>query len=218
MKRCERLGQTDFYDQAIPKNRPSTRAGEGQGALYVENFDLDPQSLIREDDIEVYIRGISYRNKINKLVNKFMSRLKWLPMEQRYDILTQAVKMHHEIKEANIKSQIDFKNLRSKKCRDAHLINVNQELELKAIEENSYCNVYANLFVNHTDKIKNSWKSNHDIVPDLVTDQYSLKLEILSRSAVWNLNGDIELDHGYSFTYQITTFFPTYFQKQVIKS
>ena len=98
--------------------------------MYVENFDLDPQSLIREDDIEVYIRGTSYRNKINKLVNKFMSRLKWLPMEQSYDILQQAAGMHHDIKEANIKAQIDFKNQRNKKARDANLINVNQELEL----------------------------------------------------------------------------------------
>lgn len=49
--------------------------------MYVEKFDLAPQSLIREDDIEVYIRGVSHRNKINKLVNKFMSRLKWLPMK-----------------------------------------------------------------------------------------------------------------------------------------
>ena len=181
--------------------------------MYVENFDLDPQSLIREDDIEVYIRGTSYRNKINKLVNKFMSRLKWLPMEQSYDILQQAVGMHHDIKEANIKAQIDFKNQRNKKVRDANLINVNQELELKQIEENSYCNIYNNLWLNNTDKIKNSWKSNHDIVPYLVSDAYTLKLQILARSAVWNLNGDIELDHGYSFTYQITTFFPTYFQK-----
>jgi len=104
MKRVERLAQTDFYDQANPKNRPSTRAGEDKGALYVENFDLDPQSLIREDDIEVYIRGISYRNKVNKLVNKFMSRLKWLPMERSFDILEKAVEMQHDIKEANIKA------------------------------------------------------------------------------------------------------------------
>ena len=34
----------------------------------------------------------------------------------------------------------------------------------------------------------------------------------------YGLNGDIELDHGYSFAHQITMFFPTYFQKQIIKS
>jgi len=48
--------------------------------LYVEKFDLDPQSLIREDDIEVYIRGVAHRNKINRMFNKYISRLKWLPM------------------------------------------------------------------------------------------------------------------------------------------
>jgi len=47
--------------------------------------------LIREDDVEVYIRGVSYRNKVNKLVNKFMSRLKWMPLERRFEIFTLAV-------------------------------------------------------------------------------------------------------------------------------
>jgi predicted transcriptional regulator len=42
-----------------------------------------PQSLIREDDVEVYLRATSYRNKVSKLVNKFISRLKWLPMQHR---------------------------------------------------------------------------------------------------------------------------------------
>ncbi len=32
------------------------------------------------------------------------------------------------------------------------------------------------------------------------------------------MTGDIELDHGHSFSYQVTVFFPSYFQKQVIKS
>jgi hypothetical protein len=77
--RNERLEQDDFYDQTSPENRPSTRSQAGGSALYVEKFDLSPSSLVREDDIEVYIRGVAHRNKINKLVNKYMSRLKWLP-------------------------------------------------------------------------------------------------------------------------------------------
>jgi hypothetical protein len=71
--------------------------------LYVENNELPPQSMIREDDIEVYIRGVSYRNKVNKLSNKFMSRLKWLPMERRFEVFTQAANVSNEIKQNNIK-------------------------------------------------------------------------------------------------------------------
>ena len=49
----------------------------GMGTLYVENKELRAQSIIREDDIEVYLRDVTYRNKCSKVINKFMSRLKW---------------------------------------------------------------------------------------------------------------------------------------------
>ena len=41
MIRYERLNQDDFYDQAILKNRPHSKAKSGNGSLYVENeFDF----------------------------------------------------------------------------------------------------------------------------------------------------------------------------------
>lgn len=74
----------------------------GGGALYVENFDIQPQSLIREDDLEVYIRGTSYRNKVNKTINKFLTRVKWLPLKQKYQIYEKACQRYFRIKEDNI--------------------------------------------------------------------------------------------------------------------
>ena len=91
MVRHERLSQNDYFDTAKPENRPSTKADLGDGALYVENFDIPAQSLIREDDIEVYVRGTTYRNKINKVVNKFFSRLKWLALNSRYKVFENAI-------------------------------------------------------------------------------------------------------------------------------
>ena len=64
---------------------------------------MPAQSLIREDDIEVFIRGTTYRNKVNKTVNKFISRLKWLPMEQKYKIFEKVIDRHLSIKQSNIK-------------------------------------------------------------------------------------------------------------------
>lgn len=40
MLRAERLEQDDFFDEAIPANRPNTKAELGEGSLYVENVDL----------------------------------------------------------------------------------------------------------------------------------------------------------------------------------
>ena len=103
--RNERLEQEDYYDQAVPENRPSTKSEPEGSALYVEKFDLLPQSLIREDDIEVYIRGVTHRNKINKLANKLMTRLKWLPMLSKYEIFEKAITAHYKMKSNNLERQ-----------------------------------------------------------------------------------------------------------------
>jgi len=51
---------------------------------------------------------VSYRNKVSKVVNKFMSRLKWLPMQHRYEIYEKAIEAKFKRKEDNIKAQFDF--------------------------------------------------------------------------------------------------------------
>ena len=103
MNRVERLQQEDYHDVALPGNRPNTKAELGEGSLYVENVDLEPQSLLREDDVEIFTRSTTYRNKTCKLMNKFMSRLKWLPMLHRYNIYEKAIESKNNQKEANIK-------------------------------------------------------------------------------------------------------------------
>jgi hypothetical protein len=57
---------------------------------------------VREDDIEVYIRGVAHKNKINKLVNKYMSRLKWLPQKAKFDIFENSIIDYFATKNANI--------------------------------------------------------------------------------------------------------------------
>ena len=49
------------------------------------------------------MRSVSYRNKVSKVVNKFMSRLKWLPMLKRYNIYKQALESKFEEKMKNLK-------------------------------------------------------------------------------------------------------------------
>jgi hypothetical protein len=61
--------------------------------------------LIREDDIEVYIRGVTHRNKINKLANKLMTRMKWLPMLSKYEIFEKAITAHYKMKSNNLERQ-----------------------------------------------------------------------------------------------------------------
>jgi len=69
---------------------------------------LSPHSLIREDDIEVYIRSVAHRNKINKLVNKYMSRLKWLVKREKYQIFENSIADFFAAKNSNIEKQKSF--------------------------------------------------------------------------------------------------------------
>ena len=104
INRISRLDQDDYYDQALSDEKPTTKTADG-GSLYVEKFDLMPQSLLREDDVEVYMRGVAYRNKILKTVNKLMSRLKWVPLRSKTDIFERAIEEHFNLKQRNIDRQ-----------------------------------------------------------------------------------------------------------------
>lgn len=52
----------------------------------------------------------------------------------------------------------------------------------------------------------------------MISNILELKVTIVDKALEYGIYGDIELDQGYSFAYQITIFFPTYFQKQIIQS
>ena len=65
IKRFERLDFEEGYDTAKTFKRPQTKAKEG-GSLYVENTDLEPMSVIRPEDVEVYLRTVTYEQKINR--------------------------------------------------------------------------------------------------------------------------------------------------------
>jgi hypothetical protein len=79
--------------------RPTSKAKKNEGTLYVEIKDMPAQSSIRQDDIEVYMRHVVYEGKINKLVNKFMARLKWMPLSERFDIFESSVAKYFKIRE-----------------------------------------------------------------------------------------------------------------------
>jgi hypothetical protein len=101
INRFERLDFDDGYEGSKTFQRPNTRAKEG-GSLYVENTDLEPMSIIKQDDIEVYLRTVCYDQKINKLMTKFLARLKWLPLHARFDIWNETVESFCKVKENNI--------------------------------------------------------------------------------------------------------------------
>jgi hypothetical protein len=62
-------------------------------------------SIIRRDDIEVYLRSVTYDQRVNALMSKFLARIKWLPLYRRFDIFIDAVESFNKIREMNIIKQ-----------------------------------------------------------------------------------------------------------------
>ena len=101
---------------------------------------------MREDDIEIYTRSVAYRNKVSKVVNKFMSRLKWLPMQHGYLIYEKAIEAKHRQKESNIKSQFDFIDKIEARARSLTLMTQEVESELHDILNSNYVRSHAQMY------------------------------------------------------------------------
>jgi len=105
-----------------------------------------------------------------------------------------------------------------KRIRKHHVVTPELESEIKEITNSMYVKKHEIFYATETEKATNWWRADHDSVPELINNIHHLKIDIKKSAQLFDLNGDIELDHGYSFSYQITVEFPPYFQRQVIKS
>ena len=76
---------------------------------------------------------MTYRNKVSKVVNKFMSRLKWLPMQHRYEIYEKALAAKQNCKEANIQKQFDMIDRVDGRARSMHIASPEFDSELNEI-------------------------------------------------------------------------------------
>jgi hypothetical protein len=50
------------------------------------------------DDVEVYLRQVTYEQKVNKLVSKYLSKLKWLSLSKRFEIFHESVESYNHLK------------------------------------------------------------------------------------------------------------------------
>ena len=81
MKRCQRLDGDDHFKNP---HRPQMSATE-----VIE--EKPPSSTLRADDIDVYLRLITYEEKITRLADVFVNKVKWVPLTKRYDIYKQSI-------------------------------------------------------------------------------------------------------------------------------
>jgi len=102
IQRTERLAVDDAYDYAVDPEgkRPQPTSGEADGGrsgtlLYVEAPERSVNSVVRLDDVEVYLRIQSYRSRLYRLPEKLAVAIRWLPYSRRFDIWERSRLMMH---------------------------------------------------------------------------------------------------------------------------
>ena len=98
--------------------------------------------------------------------------------------------------------------------------NVNKatDADLEEVKNAYHWIIYKEKVLNKADEIRHSMSYDHEFLPSFISSSIELIIDILGRSAEYDIHGNIDLDQGYSFLYQIAIFFPLQFQKQVVKT
>lgn len=68
------------------------------------------------------------------------------------------------------------------------------------------------------DKIFSSSRYDYHLPSFMIWNEVDLKLKLSLKAKQFGILGDMDIDSGHSFAYNIFVFFPTYFQTQVVKS
>lgn len=104
MQRTERLAADDAYDYAIDPEgrRPQPTSAEADGGrpgtlLYVEAPERSINSVVRLDDVEVYLRVQTYRSRLFRMPEKLSTTIRWLPYTSRFAIWEEGRRIMHGV-------------------------------------------------------------------------------------------------------------------------
>ena len=166
----------------------------------------------------MYLRTKTYQNKIFRLSNKFVIELKWLHFSERFDIHKNSRELLLDYKNNyNLSKCALFEEVSLRMRAKMKLSGVTEEKVVSNVIDKFTKHLKSEEFVSRSDQILTSHLCNHEYPPVLHTNVFEIKHNLQIISAEFGIIGDIEIDSGYSFTYQIEIFFPNYFKKQVAK-
>lgn len=57
------------------------------------------------DDIDVYLRHVTYEQKINREAEKFIQRCKWVPLTHRFEIFQESIEYVQSLKIESLERQ-----------------------------------------------------------------------------------------------------------------
>jgi hypothetical protein len=204
--RSERLRIDDHYDDAVDKNavRPQPIATEDdepktQTLLYVETIDKAINSSIRQDDLEVYMRITTYRNKLFRLPEKLATTLRWIPYSDRFEIWQESRRELKKIKEKFEESRFKIQHPIGEKVKHRLIEEgVADEKLLQLIVDKFTSHLKCEKFVSRNQMLRNCYIMNHQKNPFLCTSNVELKLLLGPIAAEFDLSiEEIDRDDGH---------------------
>ena len=90
--------------------------------------------------------------------------------------------------------------------------------DLHKLKQQAHITKYGKSMIGLKQKITGACRPDYDVAPDLINNVPEAKHKIVALAKLFGLAAGLDQDNGFSFAYQLSLFFPTHLQKQMIKS
>ena len=181
------------------------------------------------DDFEVYLRIQTYQNKLLRPIQKFIARSKWVSTAKNMEVFKDFHVKHKELLQRSYFAQIDeVKRVRERFGAVIMKKTDDLILEMEEILLEDYPAQRINLENQITSQAKSNQSSSFKRVPkiDTIVERAPLRIQniielyrrIETMAGDFGIVGDVEIDGGSPFTYQVQVYFTTYYRKQIIES
>ena len=134
-----------------------------------------------------------------------MSRLKWLPLSERFEIFDATVARYFEVRNQSLAGQEQFVNDIVEHTREHwNRLNIQSaELldELKALKNQYHITKYKKSMRDLKDRVMGACRPDYEIPPDMINNVPEAKHKIVKLAHSYGLKADLDQDNGYSFAY-----------------
>ena len=213
----KRFGRLDGEDHFQSTERPTP----GEHSSYENVKEKPPLSALRADDIDVYLRCITYEDKVSRIAEKFVRKAKWLPLTHRFEIHKDTIETFQKIRNTSLTEQHQFRAAVEDKCKlliDVKKLGDRGVKEMKQILQAAHVRKLENRVRNARDRIMQTAKYNYEMPPLALSNEVELKLELAKMAKIFGITGNQEIDNGHPFSYSVMVHFPQKFEEQTIKS
>ena len=193
---------------------------EEETKLYIEKTeDRSINSVIRQDDFEVYLRQKTYHNKLNRQAKKLINQIKWLPFLKRYEMWKESREAIYAYRQAASKENSNLLYTVQRDIKEKiERLGIDDEKAAVAVTERYTFHIKEDNFVSRMDQILSSHRTDIRRPFMLFVSNVELKNKICALAVDYPTlsTNQLEIDNGQQFTYQIQTLFPVEFEKQVL--